>query len=789
MQKKSLSLSQKRKKLAEQKKQKKAVKQNLKAINPSQQQISDLFHFYQNKRLDEAEQLAVSLTKKFPKYPPAWIVLGSIFGETGRHSEAAHTKQTVVALSPRDNGAHYNLGNTLRELGRLDEAKASYKQAIALKPDFADAHYNLGITLAELGRLDEAEASYTQVIALKPDHAEAHNNLGITLIALGRLNEAEASCSLAVLLKPDYAQAHSNLGNALKKLGRLDEAEASYKQAIALKIDFTEAHYNLGNTLKELGRLEEACSAYIQAINLNPDFTDVYTNFGLAIKNVRFNSSNRNLYPPLIRLLTAGNFTSPGDVAHSILSLLKHDPLIKNLLLKKNFGMSFRDATSIIRNLDKLRLLHHLMRVCPLPDLQFEGFFVAMRRTLLTNLDKIVASSELIYFLSTLSLHCFTNEYVYVESDEEIRMVEELQDMITQTIMRSEQPEAIKILCLASYRPLHQYDWCQGLKVLDHVEEVKSRLIEEPHLERLIAADIPLLGEISDDVSCKVRTQYEENPYPRWVKLRINDKVKSISEVCDEEDLHLHSESIKDITAPAILIAGCGTGQHPIGIASHFSDCHVTAVDISLTSLAYAKRKSNELGCTNLEYLQADILHLHQMGREFDIIESAGVLHHMNEPMDGWRVLVDLLKPGGLMMIGLYSELARQHVMRVRKEIGLLKLGTSGAEIREFRQSLAESHDENHQRLTETDDFFSLSMLRDLIFHVQEHRFTLPQIKNCVDDLGLNFCGFENKDAISNFREFYGKESDIYDLTLWHQYEERNPLAFAQMYQFWCQKL
>ena len=187
--------------------------------------------------------------------------------------------------------------------------------------------------------------------------------------------------------------------------------------------------------------------------------------------------------------------------------------------------------------------------------------------------------------------------------------------------------------------------------------------------------------------------------------------------------------------------------------------------------------------------LQADILHLHQMGREFDIIESAGVLHHMNEPMNGWRVLVDLLKPGGLMMIGLYSELARQHVMRVRKEIGLLKLGTSGAEIREFRQLLAESHDENHQRLTETDDFFSLSMLRDLIFHVQEHRFTLPEIKNCVDDLGLNFCGFENKKAISNFREFYGKESDIYDLTLWHQYEERNPLAFAQMYQFWCQKL
>jgi SAM-dependent methyltransferase len=177
------------------------------------------------------------------------------------------------------------------------------------------------------------------------------------------------------------------------------------------------------------------------------------------------------------------------------------------------------------------------------------------------------------------------------------------------------------------------------------------------------------------------------------------------------------------------------------------------------------------------------------MGKEFDIIESAGVLHHMDEPMAGWRVLTDLLKPGGLMKIGLYSELARHFIAEVRKEITLLGVETSESEIRKFRRSLAESNDENHQLLTMSSDFFSLSTLRDLIFHVQEHRFTLPQIKNCLDELGLNFCGFTTKDAISNFRGFHGEEADIYDLALWHQYEESNPRAFATMYQFWCQKL
>ena len=71
----------------------------------------------------------------------------------------------------------------------------------------------------------------------------------------------------------------------------------------------------------------------------------------------------------------------------------------------------------------------------------------------------------------------------------------------------------------------------------------------------------------------------------------------------------------------------------------------------------------------------------------------------------------------------------------------------------------------------------------------EEHRFTLPQIKNCLDELGLKFCGFEDKVATSNFRELHGNEADIYDLELWHQFEERNPLAFVGMYQFWCQKL
>ena len=727
-------------------------------------------------KIQEARELYEGVLQAFPKNKRAQQGLASL----------NKSNQPNAAQSPPQ-----ELLNSLLDFyqnGRFNDAE---KLAVSITNEFPKHQFGwkaLGAVLKKTGKLAASLSAMQQSVKLVPQDAEAHSNLGVTLQELGRLDEAIASYKRAIALKPDYVEAYSNLGVTLQKLGRLDEAEASYRQAIALKPDYAEAHSNLGNTLKQLGRLDKAVASYSQSIALKPDYAEAYVNLGIGIKNVRFDSSNPKLYFPLTELLTAGNFTRPIEVAASILSLLKHDIQIKGLMLKKKSALNVNEATAIIGCLDKLPLLHHLMRLCPLPDLQFEELFVAMRSLILKNLDKLEASPELIYFLSTLSMHCFTNEYVYIEGNEETDLIGELQAEITQIVANSEQPEIAKVLCLASYRPLHQYDWCQKLECLDNLREVKNRLIEEPLLEEKIAKDIPLLEEISDDVSLKVREQYEESPYPRWVKLRVSIKAESISAVCGKAKLQLYSENIKNVTAPAILVAGCGTGQHSIETASRFSNCHVTAVDLSLASLAYAQRKSNELCFTNIDYVQADILNLHQMSKEFDIIESVGVLHHMDDPLAGWRALVDLLKPGGLMNIGLYSELARSQIVKARREVASLRVGTSASEIRNFRELLRLSEIEGTKRFKTISDFFSLSEFRDLVFHVQEHRFTLPQIKNCLDELGLKFCGFVEKDVISNFREIYGKEADIYDLGLWHQYEERNPRAFSRMYQFWCQK-
>ena len=108
-----------------------------------------------------------------------------------------------------------------------------------------------------------------------------------------------------------------------------------------------------------------------------------------------------------------------------------------------------------------------------------------------------------------------------------------------------------------------------------------------------------------------------------------------------------------------------------------------------------------------------------------------------------------------------------------------------------FRRKISKLDDVKFNIIKKDNDFYSTSTLRDLLFHVQEHRFTIPQISAALDELGLAFMGFEFSDKIKmkDFKIAYPEDGAIYDLDKWHEYETQNPDLFVGMYQFWVQKL
>ena len=76
------------------------------------------------------------------------------------------------------------------------------------------------------------------------------------------------------------------------------------------------------------------------------------------------------------------------------------------------------------------------------------------------------------------------------------------------------------------------------------------------------------------------------------------------------------TENSNKFIKPKVLVAGCGTGQH-ILIVCNYHNAKILGVDLSLKSLSFAKRQTNELGIDNVEYLQADILQLNNLGKKF----------------------------------------------------------------------------------------------------------------------------------------------------------------------------
>jgi len=355
---------------------------------------------------------------------------------------------------------------------------------------------------------------------------------------------------------------------------------------------------------------------------------------------------------------------------------------------------------------------------------------------------------------------CFNTEYVFDETPEERESVDRLRHSLG---------SLHSYASYAAYRPLDDVN-LEGTPLAS----LARRQVLEPREERHLAATIPAMAGAQSRVSAAVQAQYEANPYPRWVRMQ-----------------QQFTDAPRAGHVRRILVAGCGTGQHAIATAQRFPAASVLAVDLSLASLAYAKRKTavSNVALGNIDYRQADILGLAGIEERFDLIECSGVLHHLEDPFEGWRILAGLRKPGGLMRIGLYSELGRRGVVRARELIAAEGFAPDAEGIRACRAALrARADDELLGRIVRNEDFYSMSGCRDLLFHVQEHRFSLPQIRAMLERLGLKVLELEFPDSgetLARYQARFPHDPTALDLENWHRLEQEFPDTFARMYQFW----
>ncbi|MDA9748529.1 methyltransferase domain-containing protein [Pelagibacteraceae bacterium] len=645
------------------------------------------------------------------------------------------------------------------------------------------------ISLYDKKKFDELLRLSNEILGEFPNSILIQNIQGVVYTELKNYRLAKDLFIKVIKLSPRYTDAYYNLANICSKLHEENNAIENYNKVLELDKNYFKAHNNLGNIYRKKGLNKKAIECYLSTLEINPNYKVAYYNLAGVLQFYIINEENKNINKYLLYLLKEKIIVRPNSIAPNVLNnLYLSTDLKKNLSLIKD-KITDKNVNYILENLQKNSLLMQFMKVCPIPDYYIEKNFVKIREKVLNQIYKSNFEKANIDFLISLSMQCFLNEYIYDQSKVEIEKIKKIDERIKNNLRENKKINDLDILCLSCYEPLTNFSWSDKIKFSDKLKKIFELHLNQNKIEKQISKSIKSISNVEDRVSIRVKKQYEENPYPRWQNLGLSVKPRDIKAVISDSDLNLDLKKISNSESPEILIAGCGTGQHAITTASKYKKSKILALDLSFKSLSYAKRKANELEIDNIDFIQGDILDLESIDRKFDVIESVGVLHHMDNPFKGWEILTSCLNNDSLMLIGLYSEKARQHIIQIKKKINKLKLQSNYKNIIKFRKDLIENNNDQWNYIKSSPDFYTVSGVRDLLFHVQEHRFTISKIKEYLDKLGLIFLGFEDQLVKENFKDNYINKDDLYNLKKWEEYEKSNPRIFAGMYQFWCKKI
>jgi SAM-dependent methyltransferase/Flp pilus assembly protein TadD len=677
------------------------------------------------------------------------------------------------------------------ETEKFDQAEAFLDSILKQEPGFADALHLKGYVAFQRGALDTARRLVEQAIAADFHFENYHATLGHILLAAGELDAAKQSFGAAIALNPKYSEAYIGLAHIFLAHDDVDAAIGALLTARNVYAKHPETNYMLGYALMIKGDAKQAIQFFGLAHKLAPDVIRYKAGLARSLRDVRLKQPNPELVSSVLPLLGEPGI-EPRDLAPLIESAICLDPVFVALKPIDNLpGGAIATALAQPSCPD-------ILRIAALPAwLQYglvshpvlERRLTALRRGLLAMAFQFPdALPRYEALLNLMAIRGFQAEYIDQVMKDEAAMLARLAAMLDTL---SPADSAALFAVYACYQPLYRRHDVERLAAASWpvaYADLKRIQIDEPLAERRIATTITALTPIEDQTSQTVQEMYEESPFPRWHQPILGTPQTVSGRL--RTALPLQQIPVEERLNPEILVAGCGTGLHAILAATSYAFAKVLAIDLSRTSLSYAIRKATEIGIKNVEFAQADILKIGSIARRFDVIESFGVLHHLRDPAAGLAQLVGLLKPGGYMMLGLYSELGRRDVVRARELIARLGLGDSPEEVREFRRILPKHDPELAANLSKSSAYYALSDLRDLVFHRQEHRYTPPQLQQLIDGAGLEFLGFEFSvpKALSGYRSRFPDDAMATNLDHWAEVERDNPELFANCYRFWVRR-
>jgi SAM-dependent methyltransferase len=201
-----------------------------------------------------------------------------------------------------------------------------------------------------------------------------------------------------------------------------------------------------------------------------------------------------------------------------------------------------------------------------------------------------------------------------------------------------------------------------------------------------------------------------------------------------------------------ILDAGCGSGVGSEYLLHLNPQATLVGIDISAGTLAVAKERTQRSGVSDrASFQQLSINDIHQLPGQFDLINSVGVLHHMQDPIRGIQALAPKLAPGGLFHIFVYAAPGRWEISLMQEAIALLQ-GNKRGDYRDGVQvgrSIFAALPETNRLVKREKERWAIENHKDECFadmyvHPQETDYTIDTLFELIEASGLDFVGFSN---------------------------------------------
>lgn len=183
---------------------------------------------------------------------------------------------------------------------------------------------------------------------------------------------------------------------------------------------------------------------------------------------------------------------------------------------------------------------------------------------------------------------------------------------------------------------------------------MKIDFVKKNVRSKLLIKNGILTSDITDEKTLLVSNFYQKNPFPNY------DGYENKLSLSSSLNNNYFLKDLKETVGfgKSFLEVGSGTSQLSLAMAIG-TDNQVVALDPTIQSLFLGKDFAEKNDIKNVIFFNSDIFDNLISEKYFDFVWCSGVLHHTKDSQKGFEIISSWVKPGGLIIIGLYNKYGR----------------------------------------------------------------------------------------------------------------------------------